>query len=1101
NANINVIKQNNGNTNINGNLLGTKLAISDIVENKELGKFDIIDTLNFNISPAGDVEGVSNGRINNLELMGYRYESVTFDAIINKYVYQGEVKIVDPNIKLDLEGMFVNNESLPKVKFTTKIEEFIPHKLNLYDDSLFSARLNLKGSITGLDPDILTGKLECKINKLTNQYGSIQNKEIDIKADYDKIDSVKTIQILSEFLDLKLWGDIKISTIASSFQEYLNTLMPSLADSLNYVPVQNIDSLYTALAKDNNFDFDIKLKDLSDIGTMFFPDIKIKPGTTITGKYNLEPGNFYLQGYCPTVDVAGTKMDEIIVNGDNQDQRFNVYLNTNKIFLSETNSLDNTLIHSYIQNDKLYVNIDWNSFLDSLNYSGDISLNASLENRLDADPLIKLELDSSTFSFQKNKWIINSNQILIDTNFIDLGHIYAYSNNKEKIDISGRLSASKKDTLKLQLDKIQLSSFNTLFDDTGLQLQGTVYGNTQIVSVLGNPQVNSVDSILGLQLDDHKLGDVRLKAIWDNKNSILDLYAETQLINTKNMILTGKYFVEKDDLDFNIEVNRFPFDMATPFVQEYISDIAGKISGNISIKGTSKKPDIRAGLKFVRAGFKVNYLNTYYTFTDSLFIENNMIRMDRMKINAGRNSFAWLSGKITHKNFDDIKLDISLEPRNFLFLRTQETDSSAFYGTVYASGGIGIKGGVDNMDINIKLKTEKGTRFFLPLSSSSEASESSYITFVSYDTTDTKKEVKHQVDLSGMNINFELEATSDAEMQIIMDETVGDMIKVRGMGNLDIKVNNVGDIFLYGIYTVTKGDYLFTLQNLVNKKFIVDQGSTIRWSGDPYNAAMDMTAVYKIRKVPLYDLMKEESFKELKTNVECLLGMKGNLTDPRIEFGLNLPDAKEPVISNVNGLAQDDLNQQILSLLILGQFQPLPGLKSDDASAGGGALSNNAFEMLSNQLSNWLSKISDDFDIGVNYKQGGEMTSDEVEVALSTQLFNDRVSINTNLGVGTGTTTETTQSEQSSANKIVGDVEIEVKLNKKGSLRSKVFNRTNQRTESSDQALYTQGVGVFYRKEFNTVGELMDGFWKTITFQKKKEKEEEEKRKKEDINK
>jgi len=1098
--NINVNQHKNGSMNINGDLLGKELAVSDIVENKQLGKFDIIDTLNFNISPQGDIEGVSNGTVNNLELLGYNYESVTFDAIINKYVYQGEVKITDPNLDLYLEGMFVNNDSLPKVKFTTTIDEFKPYKLKLYDDSLFSTKLQMNGSVTGLDPNVLTGKLTCKIKELTNNKGKISKKQIKLKSDYDKIDSVRTIRILSDFLDVKLWGDIKLMSIGESFEKYLYTHMPSLADS-KAVLTSNKDSLYTALANENNFDFKITLKELDGIGKMFFPGIEIKPGTNFSGKYNLKPDLFSLQAYCPEANASGTKIEEVIVNADNRDDKFNIYLSASKIYLSETNSLDNSLIHSYIKSDKVHVNLDWNSFLDSLNYSGDFSLIAFLENRENDDPLIKLQLDSSTFAFENNHWTINSNEMAVDSSHIDLGHIYAYSSNKEKIDISGRLSESKNDTLRVNLDKIQLSSFNTFVDDMGFELKGTMYGSTQIVSVLGNPKVNSVDSILGLQLDEHKLGDIRMKALWDDKNSVLDLYTETQLINTKNMILTGKYYVEKDSMDFNVKVNRFPFAMASPFVQEYISNIAGKISGNIAIKGTSKKPDIHAGLKFVRSGFKVNFLNTFYTFTDSLFIENNMIRMKRMKINAGRNSYAWLSGEITHKNFDDIKLDISVEPRNFLFLKTQQTDSSSFYGTVYASGGINLKGDVDNMDINIKLKTERGTRFFLPLTSSSEVSESEYITFINYDTTEVKEEEEQKVDLSGMNINFELEATSDAEMQIIMDETVGDMIKVRGMGNLDIKVNNIGDIFLFGTYTVTKGDYLFTLQNLVNKRFLVDQGSTIKWGGDPYNAAMNMTAVYKIRKVPLFDLMKDEVYREQKTNVECLLGMKGNLMDPRIEFGLNLPDAKEPVSSNVNGLDQNDLNQQILSLLILGQFQPLPGLKSDDASAGGGALSNNAFEMLSNQLSNWLSKISDDFDIGVNYKQGGEMTSDEVEVALSTQLFNDRVSINANAGLGTGSTTsETSESEQSSANKIVGDVEIEVKLNKKGSLRSKVFNRTNQRTEASDEALYTQGVGVFYRKEFNTVGELMTGFWKTITLQKRKEKKEKERRKRLGIN-
>ena len=167
----------------------------------------------------------------------------------------------------------------------------------------------------------------------------------------------------------------------------------------------------------------------------------------------------------------------------------------------------------------------------------------------------------------------------------------------------------------------------------------------------------------------------------------------------------------------------------------------------------------------------------------------------------------------------------------------------------------------------------------------------------------------------------------------------------------------------------------------------------------------------------------------------------------------------------------------------MNRFQPLPGLESSVSS--GAVLSTNAMEMLTNQLSNWLSQLSDDFDVGLNYTQGGAGTSDELEVALSTQLFNNRVSINTNVGVGG--VSETSQAEQSSANKIVGDVEIEVKLNKKGSFKGKVFNRTNKRSEfSNDQTLYTQGVGVLYRKEFNTFGELLTNIWESITFKKKR---------------
>jgi hypothetical protein len=347
-----------------------------------------------------------------------------------------------------------------------------------------------------------------------------------------------------------------------------------------------------------------------------------------------------------------------------------------------------------------------------------------------------LQLDSSNLSFQDSHWIISSNEIKIDTSFIDLGNILFKSKNNEKLYIGGVISDKQTDTVVVKIEKIQLALINQFIKSMGLDLTGELNGSTFITAAMGDLMVKSVDSISDLRMTGIQVGDVRLNALWDNKNSIADLYAETQLLNTKNFILTGKYLVDKDLLDFNIDIERLPFEIAEPFVKDYISQIDGKISGKVTIKGTSEQPDIQAGLKFVRAGFMVNYLQTFYSFTDSLFIDNNKIKLKRMQLNAGRNSFAWLEGTISHKNFDDIKIDMSLDARNFLFLKTVETDTSYFYGTVCASGGIGLKGDINNMDINIKLKTEKGTRFYLPLTSSSEVSESSFISFVSKDTAE-----------------------------------------------------------------------------------------------------------------------------------------------------------------------------------------------------------------------------------------------------------------------------------------------------------------------------------------------------------------------------
>ncbi len=1078
--------------NIKGSLIGKELLIGNIIKNKDVGKFDIIDTLDINILNAGDIDGWSRGLVSNLELNNYNYDSLHFNVILNPNSYRGNIKINDENIKLTLAGSYITKDSIPNIRFIADLKRFIPYKLNLLEDSAFSSSIQLTGNIQGTDPNQITGKLACKVHDFQNSNNKLKSENIYVSISQNK-DSSKIIKLNSDFMDIEMSGKLNLNNINKSINKFICEYMPSVADTTGLQQECKNDSIFEPSTNGTDMAFTAKLKNIDKLINLFLKDTKINSGTHINGRLNFAPDKFSLEAYSPEMIIEGTKLTEIILNGDNRNEQLSFYLNSKNIYWNEENSLDNSLLQTFIKNDSVYLDFMWNSFLDTLNYNGNFSLVAGIENRINESPLYKIKLKPSNFSIHKNEWVIKGNKIVIDTNFIDLGEIDARSNNNEHFLVQGILSDKLTDTLKLDVNKFDIKILNLLLDDSGVKLDGKLSGNTQIVSVLGDLQVNSEDSIKGLKINDEEIGKLFLDMDWDHNNSTLSVLANTQLKKTKNLVLKGDYKIKDDVLDFKIDVTRFPFMIVEPFVNEYLSDINGKISGDITIQGSSKKPDIKAGLKFVRAGFKANYTQTYYSFTDSLFIERGNIRFKKMKLNAGRNSFAWVSGDISHKNFEDVKLDIAFDAHNFLFLNTKQTDSALFYGTVFASGGIKLTGGIDDLNIDIKLKTGKGTKFFLPLTTSSEVSQNEFITFKTLDTTKNEEALLNQVDLSGMNINFDLAVTSDAIMQIVMDETVGDIIKTQGTGNLNIKVDKSGDIFIFGLFTVYKGDYLFTLQNLVNKRFLLDKGSTIRWYGDPYNAEMNMAAVYKINKVPVYDLMVDPEYRDVRTDVYCNLIMKGGLTNPIIQFDLDVPNAKEPIPSNINNLTQDELNKQILSLLIMNRFRPLPGLESSVSS--GAILSTNAMEMLTNQLSNWLSQLSDDFDIGLNYTQGDAGTSDEVEVALSTQLFNNRVSFNTNVGVGG--VSETSQSEQNSANKIVGDVEIEVKLNKKGSLKAKVFNETNKRSEfANDQTLYTQGVGILYRKEFNTFGELFTSIWHSVTFKKRRE----EKKKNKDSN-
>jgi hypothetical protein len=287
---------------------------------------------------------------------------------------------------------------------------------------------------------------------------------------------------------------------------------------------------------------------------------------------------------------------------------------------------------------------------------------------------------------------------------------------------------------------------------------------------------------------------------------------------------------------------------------------------------------------------------------------------------------------------------------------------------------------------------------------------------------------------------------------------------------------------------VVDGDYLFTLENIINKKFHINPGGTIIWSGDPYEAILDLDAVY-YAKAPLIDLMSDiadsSDIYKKPVNVECHMHMSGSLMAPDILFSITIPNATDKVKTQLANLSQDEINKQMLYLLILNRFY------STTQSQMGPQMGNttNAFgvtsaELLSNQLSNWLSQISKDFDIGFNYRPGSDVSGQELEVALSTTFLNDRVLINGNVGIG---------ENKSNTSNLIGDIEVQLKVNKSGNFRVKGFTRANDEMEAAEFGPYTNGVGIFYTEEFNTFGELFTKFWHTMTFKEARNKRKEKK--------
>jgi len=371
----------------------------------------------------------------------------------------------------------------------------------------------------------------------------------------------------------------------------------------------------------------------------------------------------------------------------------------------------------------------------------------------------------------------------------------------------------------------------------------------------------------------------------------------------------------------------------------------------------------------------------------------------------------------------------------------------------------------------VDARTAPGTSIHFPVGGSTEVSGIGFVHFVGGDSTGTEAP---GVDLSGISLDLAVEVTPDAHFELIFDPTVGDILQGRGAGNMEMTVSQSGEFDMRGQVEVTQGEYLFTLRNIVNKRFQIEPGGRIVWFGDPFDAQLDMRATYKVR-APLYDIMfeKNEAYRK-RVPVDVVMQLKDRLLNPEIAFDVRLPSVDESVRTQVNSVlsTEQERNRQVFSLIVLNRFMPPPNYGSGGAPTGGNVAGTTGFELMSNQVSNWLSSLSNDLDLGVNYRPGDAITQDEVELAVSTQLFNERLLLSTNVGVQYGATTATQNN-----NALIGDFQLEYLLTPEGRLRLKAFSISNDRNLNRvDQSLTTQGAGVAFREEFDTFGE----FWQKM---------------------
>jgi len=1008
------------------------------------------------------------GKIDSIEFNNYVYKKINVSGDIADKQFKGNVRINDENIKLVFNGAIDNSVAIPTFNFRANVKDANLYKLNLSGrDTLMNLSTNLYFDFQGDKIDQMQGLIRIDSTRYFEKRNTYKMDDFTLTFTRDST-KYAIIRLFSDIADASVEGKF----VAAELPVSINNLFNNYLDTLFVDTGVEADSL-----ADQDFVFDLTIKNSSPITELFIPDLKIAPNTTLFGGYNSGTGNLFLEGQSSEITYMGRRFNNWNLDFFFRDEDIDLKTRCDRFYLSDSIYMDSLVFQSKAGDDKILYSLTWNNRDEIHTGYGNIEgIMKFLSNRK-----YHIAFNKSEMMIGDTLWKINpENYIEIDSTSIAFNKV-GFSTGTQALDVDGVISKNPGDSVLVKFNNFNLSNLDYVLQSNNINIAGIVNGGLKVYSVYDSPTFLSDINISDMFFDEEKLGDFSLKTTWDPLGSSFNILG--QLIYTGNIgkkktfEIVGKYLPKNKSRNFDLDIYLDNFKLKTlePFTKSFSSKVGGLGKGHLKLQGTKSAPELIGELDLMRVSMLIDYLNVRYFFAEKVYFDKDKIYFNDLVISDSLNNKGSGYGIIYHNHLSNIRLDLNFDANKLSVLNTTISDNDIFYGKGFATGKIKISGPTENINLNIDATTEKGTMVYLPLNTVSEVTENNFVTFINdeSDTVEVREINKFSTKAEGLSMDLKLNVNYDANLQMFLPAQMGNL-RGRGNGIIEMTLKPPGKFAMAGKYIIERGSFFLTLQNIINRDFVILGGSMINWKDDPYDANVDISAAYKVKtQLGEYGPPQDSA---TRVDVNCIIHMKGKLLNPTISFSIDFPYLKETdksyIYSRLDTTDQAMMSQQVLSLLMMNSFYYSSGY--------GSSLSFNSMSLLTNQLNGILSKISDDFDIGVNYKPGDENFAQEVGVAMSTQLFENRVSISGNVGVRGKDDTRNT-------NDIVGEVDVKVKLTDDGRWRAFAFNRSNNNLLYQNYSLYTQGIGLSYTKEFYKFSDLF----------KKKTKEEKELRKKE----
>jgi hypothetical protein len=1038
------------------------------------------------------IEGV----IENITFKKYNYKNLIVNGRVRNRSFEGNFSVTDPNVYLSFSGKADLSDTIPVYKFNADIRNIALQELNLSKDNI-----RLKGS--------LSADFEGKT--VDNIEGNIILKDIQLIRN-DEIQKLQSIELISKKINntekiLSLETDRAEAIVKGRFSLLM---LPKIISSYFNKAIYQIDDLKKYPPQ--IFTVDIRIYDSLPALKILEPKLKLISNTFIKADINTEKETFELNGVVPILVYDNFKFKTTDLNSSIDKKRTTARITTDKVYSGDSLILD-TIV--------LAINDVANGYKLNIQVKDNKNFNKTNSNILifPKSNSVDLQIRNSSIWLGGKEWLnTDNNNIHLGKKIIEIANLEFHSDS-QRIAVQSYYKADSLACIKTTMKETSLNGFMAIFNTKVKDIDATVNGMFKIEDIFNKPIFLGNLSFNNTKLGKVTLGNLSLTSTLNSAQNRIDLSGKLDG-GQNNLAIKGYYNLDKQNqvLNLTADIANGNLDFLNyKFFERYVKKVKGDFSGKLNISGPLKKLALEGKVILNDADVTVSYLNTRYSLKNEVIEVNKDGYFDigEILLKDTKNNLAKGSGRIYHQNLKKFRLDLRVATDNMMFLNTTAKDNAVFYGQIFGKGVVTFSGVIPTVDIRAFATITDGTHVYIPINSNVDAAGYSFYKFTNRQN-DSLREVgkRDQVRFTGVNFEVDVDVNTDGIVDIILDPISGDVLSSQGHGNLKIQVLRTGEFNIYGLYEIDRGNYLFTLQNIINKRFTLNKGGTIAFNGDVYKALLNADAVYEVR-TSTYDLIFDPQQTEgISAEVEArsknrmltrlLLKLKGSLERPDVSFDIQ-PMDPDPAIRTIleNKMqivksTESELNKQVFGLLVMNRFLPTGTAVNpiSNTSYISGSVTNTVSEFLSSQLSQYVSNFFEtmnvkEFDVKLNFRQYDQQTSStqqqieqqsqfdtrrELQLALTKRFFNNRLSINVGGNLDFGDRNTFDQSAGTYRNNpntyVTGDFQIEYAITKSGNLRAKAYNRGdydnfNQRNRNKT------GIGITFQQDFDNIYDLL----------------------------